>query len=363
MRRKLIIVNAAIVLIVGFLAYLVPLAVLGEHADSAASHQRAEAARALSVASTQLSLDALLAERWLEGLASQDSVRSVFTPASPGARSRAATNQGNAISLAAERLEQFRGVRPSLVLFVDSEGVAIGRNDAELMRGESVVASYPSLSVALHNGITGSAIWANQERQEQLFVSFVPVLSDTREVIGALVLGSPANDERMERASRLAGGTSLALVADGVLLAKSRSFPVQPHLNTQGPAASTGEQLRVATGGFVFAEAPLAEYLDSRASWLAAVPDKALGDLARSLWPIAAVTLLGIVLVVVSGVLLEIYISRPIAQLEEGLLRVINGDTDLRFDLPHDELGGLVSRINSLLNALTGVSERDDPGE
>jgi hypothetical protein len=39
---------------------------------------------------------------------------------------------------------------------------------------------------------------------------------------------------------------------------------------------------------------------------------------------------------------------------------VINGKTDMRFELEHAELGGLVSRINSLLNALTGVPEGDD---
>jgi hypothetical protein len=52
--------------------------------------------------------------------------------------------------------------------------------------------------------------------------------------------------------------------------------------------------------------------------------------------------------------------TRPISQLEEGLLSIINGKTDMRFELEHEELGGLVSRINSLLNSLTGVSEADE---
>jgi len=51
------------------------------------------------------------------------------------------------------------------------------------------------------------------------------------------------------------------------------------------------------------------------------------------------------------------YVSRPIAELEEGLLLVINGQRDLRFDLEHDELGGLTSRINALLGSLLGVPE------
>jgi hypothetical protein len=39
------------------------------------------------------------------------------------------------------------------------------------------------------------------------------------------------------------------------------------------------------------------------------------------------------------------------------LLAIINGNSELRFQLEHDELGGLVFRINSLLNAMMGVAE------
>jgi hypothetical protein len=45
-------------------------------------------------------------------------------------------------------------------------------------------------------------------------------------------------------------------------------------------------------------------------------------------------------------------------------LAIINGQSDLRFQLEHPELGGLVFRINSLLNAMMGVAEdtTDDQG-
>ena len=51
------------------------------------------------------------------------------------------------------------------------------------------------------------------------------------------------------------------------------------------------------------------------------------------------------------------YISRPISEIEDGLLAIINGRTDLRFQIEHAELGGLVFRLNSLLNQLFGVQE------
>jgi hypothetical protein len=50
--------------------------------------------------------------------------------------------------------------------------------------------------------------------------------------------------------------------------------------------------------------------------------------------------------------------------LEEGLLAILNGQTDKRFELDHAELGGLAFRIDQLLNQLMGVEEdtTDDEG-
>ena len=43
--------------------------------------------------------------------------------------------------------------------------------------------------------------------------------------------------------------------------------------------------------------------------------------------------------------------------LEEGLLAILNGQADKRFELDHAELGGLAFRIDQLLNQLMGVEE------
>src|SRR5688572_16246452 len=73
---------------------------------------------------------------------------------------------------------------------------------------------------------------------------------------------------------------------------------------------------------------------------------------------------LGLILVVAGGWFLGNYISRPLATLEEGLLAILNGQTDKRFELDHAELGGLAFRIDQLLNQLMGVEEdtTDDEG-
>ena len=73
--------------------------------------------------------------------------------------------------------------------------------------------------------------------------------------------------------------------------------------------------------------------------------------------PILGAVAMGLVLVIVGGWLLGNYITRPINMLEEGLLAILNGQSDKRFELEHAELGGLAFRIDQLLNQIMGVEE------
>ena len=72
---------------------------------------------------------------------------------------------------------------------------------------------------------------------------------------------------------------------------------------------------------------------------------------------IGGATILGIIMVTVAGWLLGGYITGPITTLEEGLLQILNGQTDKRFQLDHPDLGGLAYRIDQLLNQLMGIEE------
>jgi len=87
-------------------------------------------------------------------------------------------------------------------------------------------------------------------------------------------------------------------------------------------------------------------------------------DLSSVLMSVAGMAVLGLILVAIVGWLLGNYISRPVEELEDGLLRILNGQTNLRFEIEHDVLGGLVFRINTLLNQLMNVEEdnTDDEG-
>jgi hypothetical protein len=78
---------------------------------------------------------------------------------------------------------------------------------------------------------------------------------------------------------------------------------------------------------------------------------------------ILALTLVFSLVVLAYGFMLGNSIVRPIEEIEEGVLAVINGNTDLRLDTNNPELGGLAYRINQLLNVFTGVSETPDDDE
>jgi hypothetical protein len=255
------------------------------------------------------------------------------------------------------------------VLFVDAAGVAVGRNGSALMRGEQVAKDYPSLSESLKSGHTGSGVWINKQRQEQMLASFAPLHSEKGEVLGAVVIGTPLSDERLQRTSDLTSGQVLlfALVGEKVdAIADSQaSADVISAVSDPGVVAAARQAMTagsVASADAILADryfgaAPVDGYGKTDAVLIAALPASLVGSVSGLLWPVLAIAGLGLVLVIAGGVLLGNYISAPISELEDGLLAIINGQSDLRFQLEHPELGGLVFRINSLLNAMMGVAE------
>ena len=369
MRWKIIIVNAGIVVVVGLLTYVLLATSLNDVLANQAERKR-EVAQALRAANAQLALDALRMERWLDSNANLPSVHAVLASGTADARSEAATAEANRLRDAAVSEPMFAKMSPSLVLLVDAQGVAVGRNGSALMRGENVAAAYPSLAESLKSGHTGSALWLNHKRQEQMLASYAPLRGDNGVILGALVVGTPLNDERLTRTSELTSGHTLLLeavsasneiVADSAAPADVVAAASQPNVTAAAKQALTSGGVVTVDGGngsSLFGAVPLDGYAgETRGVILAAVPASLVDSLGGLLWPVFAVSGLGIVLVVVGGTLLGNYISGPVSELEDGLLAIINGQSDLRFQLEHEELGGLVFRINSLLNALMGVAE------
>jgi hypothetical protein len=374
MRFKIIIINSVILLIVGLLSFVL-LRVSLEESLSNRAQRKLDAERALRSANMQFELDGLRLERWLSAGVAEDAVRSVFAGGTLQARSENASVQARRLRDAAAKSPALTSLPISIVLFVDPRGVVIGRNDSSQMRGEDLSRAYPSIVQAAATGQTSSQVWLNRQRSEQLVVSYAPVRSEAGEVVGVVVAGMPLNDERLGLISRATSGQALAIgvVNDAATLeviaqgSEPEQRPMFDALRVHGVLARAAAALKVGRAIFddeqaVYAAEPLQGYATGNVVLMAALSQSLVPSIAGLLWPLFAVTLLGLVLVTMGGFFLGNYLSEPIAELEEGLLSVINGRTNHRFDIEHPDLGGLVFRINSLLNAFMGVPETDADG-
>lgn len=366
MRAKIIAVFSVVVLIVGGLSYALTRATLGDLSTPG------EAPRALAAAVAQLQLEGLVLERWLSAQANDAKLRDPYNAGTPNARAEAATAVANAVRDAAAAAPELAGIPVALVVLVDKSGIALGRNGSALMRGEDLGAIYPGMKGALAKGVSGSDVWVSRKRNEQLLASYAPIRGADGAIIGCVVVGTSLNDERLQNASdRTSGRILVAAVKDGDkldMVAKSSAATPELLAAIEGGGAKDGALQALGSGQVVdlgglpkdtvASSRALDGYGDGRRAVLvAAVRQQGAGVMAGLVWPALGVTVLGLVLVAIGAHLLDQYISRPISELEEGLLAIMNGRTDMRFDLEHAELGGLVFRLNSLLNQLLGVQE------
>ena len=69
-----------------------------------------------------------------------------------------------------------------------------------------------------------------------------------------------------------------------------------------------------------------------------------------------------LLIVLVIGMLLTNHFLKPVMEIEEGILKVINGEFQYRFDVKSSEVGGLSFRINQMIGALTGEEEEPEIG-
>lgn len=375
MRGKIFGVFAVVVLVVVGLSYALTRALL---ADLPAPGQ-GDASRSVTAVTTQLRLDGLVLERWLSERAADPKLKEAFNAGTAPARAEAAMTAANAVYDAASGSPELASVSPALVVVVDQNGVVISRNRSATMRGDDLGAVYPSLKAALQKGLTGSDTWINPARNEQLLASYAPVRGEGGAIVGGLVIGTAFNDGRLNAASeRMNGGMVVAVARKGEgleIIAKTGNAPTEALPQLTAGAAKESIQKALTSGQAVdvgglskdlsASSRPLEGYGDGRTAALIGLSRvQAPAVLKSLLWPNVGVLALGLILIGISAYLLDVYISRPVAEMEEGLLAIMNGKTDLRFEIEHAEFGGLVFRINSLLNQLLGVQEdeTDDQG-
>jgi hypothetical protein len=363
MRTKIIAVNAVIVLVVGLLAFAIVKTQLGLATSSTDQLKRTAQRDAASVAS-KLQLDALRAERWLAVKAAEPSTRALLTKATPDARSDAARQLADQVANAAPGA---LGEKPSIVAVIDSNGKMLSRNGSDLGRGDDVAGVYPAFKDALAKAAPGSDVWTAAKRADQYIASYVPVHDENNRVM-MLLLGVALNDA-LAHVTEASAGKGLLLVDHNSDVLASTQTTEDAKKAVKDAAADVKRAIAsgVAFAGgadVLFAVAPLDGFGAKTSAVVAIAPTTLLDGVTGAAYSVLGAMLLGLVLVVAGGYVLGGYIAQPIAALEEGLLAILNGQSDKRFELDHAELGGLAFRIDQLLNQLMGVEEdnTDDQG-
>lgn len=372
MRIKIIAVNALIVVIVSLLSFLSVRSALSA-ATSNKDQLAAVAENAANGAASRFQLDGLGAERWLAAAAVEGATVDALTKATQEARGDAATRVCDDLVSRTKNTSLFDRNVPTLVAVVDVAGKIVGRNNSGLSRGDDLAGSYEGLKETLATGRSGSDVWYEHDHY---LASYVAVRDEQGKILGALVLGRPLSDT-LSRVSEATTGGPIALVvpAGGGFQAVEHSALQVSALDAsvQGTAkdmlknALAHQQTDVVRDGdLLVAAAPLSAFEDGhRALLVAAAPSSLIQDpTGLAMMPIVGALAIGLILVILGGVLLGNYVTRPVNMLEEGLLAILNGQTDKRFELEHAELGGLAFRIDQLLNQLMGVEEdtSDDEG-
>ncbi len=365
MRIKIIAVNALIVAIVGLLSFLLVRSSLGS-ATSNKDQLSTDAQEDVNGAAARLQLDGLRTERWLAGASLEQGAIDALAKGTASARGEAATRHCEDVVSKMKNAALFERNVPTLVAIVDEGGKIVGRNNSNLNRGDDLGSTYPGLKSTLASGQAGSDVWYESDRY---LATYVAVRDDQRKIVGAVVIGRPLNDT-LSRVSEATTGRPLVIVVP-----KGDGFDIVAHSALQATpldesvAKGAREMLKnafahqqtdvVRDGDLLVAASPLPAFEDGkRALLVAAAPAALIQDpTGLAMLPIFGAMAVGIVLVIVAGWLLGNYITRPINMLEEGLLAILNGQTDKRFELDHAELGGLAFRIDQLINQLMGVEE------
>jgi hypothetical protein len=320
LRIKIIAVNALIVALVGLLAFLLVRSSLSSVTGNK-DQLTLEAQNDVNGAAGRLQLDGLRAERWLAGAATEPATLDALSKATLTARGEAATKRADDLVSRMKNEPLFEKNVPTLVAFVDTQGRIIGRNGTNMSRGDSI-GTYAGLNDTLSRvseATTGRAL------------DVVVASGDSFEIVGNSATRLPQLDDAIGKSAKDMLKNSLAQQQTG----------------------------NVRDGDYLIAASTLPAFADGkRALLVAAAPASLIQDpTGLAMLPIFGAMAVGLILVIVGGMLLGNYITRPINMLEEGLLAILNGQADKRFELEHAELGGLAFRIDQLLNQLMGVEE------
>ncbi len=373
MRLKIIAGNLVVVLVVGLVSYFVVRSQLqeglGAHVDQQIANDATLFDRSWRLSARQF-LD-YVSER-----AGSRPVRDAFGGLDENSRRQRAHEAANGVAQWFRDPARGRGGAPDLVAITDETGRVIARNqDPNRMYGTQLVQQLPALREVLSRSDVRHDVWLKSDENKLLQTGIAPVLSDQGAVIGALVVGYDLSNGLAASEAQILG-RDVAFLMEGnvysssihgagpVEALKERLFGPMAE-QTNAALAGSGSQpwhAQISGDEWVGVMAPLPLSPNTPVAYVVLANKSEHMALADTANIVLILTVLGTILVLLYGFIIGTSFLKPVEQIEEGVLAVINGRTDLRIDVESAEFGGLAYRINQLINVFTGVSEEDEEG-
>jgi len=370
MRSKIIIGNLVAILIVG----------LGSYALVKGAIERAfygEVDGRITSDFSLLDRSVRLNARELLGLASTQAnarpVREVFAALDESGRRNRAFAEAERIATWLGDPARGRGGPPSIVAITDDAGRVVSRNaDRNRMYNQDLRTSVPAIATALR-GTASVDVWELSAENLVLLIAVAPIRTDEGRVTGTVLVGYDLSNGLADRESDLLH-REIAFIAGDRIYSSSlgdRSEGLRGYLFGAGATATTAARDSGTTSGTFTVMLGGDEYIgvigpltaDSGHVAMAVLADRTeQGNKAGPLIYILMLMAIGLVLSAGYGFFIGGTLFAPVEQLEETILNVINGRSDLRVQVESAEYGGLAYRINQLLNMFTGTPEADESG-
>lgn len=371
MRLKIIAGNLVAVLVIGLIAFFV---VRSSVEESLSTQLTADMRRGQRLFDRSFRLSSVEFLNNAVDRASTRELRVVFNAIGEQDQRQRAYNQCQAIAQWF-RDPSRRGAPPDIVAVTDETGKCIAR-DTEINRcfGNQLFQEVPSLREAIGDGRARHDAWFKSDENKLMQTAIAPVRNESGTVIGALIVG-------YDLSNGVAQGESEVLARDVAFLTEATIYssslsgemvsPLQAQLFGEQEAATRGALSGTPStvwttelGGdeYVAVTAPLPMTPSAEVAYvLLGNRTEALALTSVSYLVLGLMALL-LLIVAIYGFIIGTQLLRPLEAIEEGVLGVINGRTDLRIDVESAEFGGLAYRINQLINVFTGVAEEDEDG-
>ena len=267
------------------------------------------------------------------------------------------------------------GGPPELVAIMDDAGHVVARNaDRNRMYGEDLARALPAVAAALH-GEPSADVWQKQDENKVLVIAVAPFRDQDGHIAGALLVGYDLSNGFATQESTVLGREVAFVSNDAVysssLDASPQAEALRAYLFGPGLAATTAARdgggasdaflTTLGATEFVGCIGPLG-LTGGHVAIVVLADRSAQHAKAGAVILILGLMLVGLLLVIAYGFVLGTSLLKPIEQMEESILAIINGRTDLRLQIESAEFGGLAYRINQLLNVFTGTPEADESG-